>query len=260
MNDVLILGTGNVGTHLAEAFRTAGVETTLVSSRKLEECSLNKYSFIIIAVKDEAISEMSEKIGRILKRQAYASNDQASPVVAHTSGSIPLSTLRMKLPEHIPCGVLYPMQTFSKDVAMRYDDIPFLIEGSDRYAYDRLAELAESISSNIIKADSTVRANYHIGAVLTCNFTNHLCALAEDYLKSEGLDFTTLLPLLRQTLKKLETSSPAKVQTGPAARNDRKVIEYHLDKLADNPELQNIYSILTESIIRRHHPSLPNKN
>ncbi len=250
MCEILIIGQGNVGTHLANAFESADFKVTLASSRNSKPFSPSRYDFIILAVRDDAISSLSKDLGNKLRAESehHDSGTKKTPIIAHTSGSVSLETLKHLLPSATRCGVFYPMQTFTKDIAMRYDDIPFLIEGSDHYTLEMLKSLAGRISENVMEADSSVRADYHIGAVFACNFTNHLCALADEYLKSSGLQFSTLLPLIRQTIAKLNDSSPADVQTGPASRNDMKVIQYHLSKLSCQPKLQKIYSLLTESI------------
>lgn len=276
---VLILGMGNVGTHLANALNQAGVESDLQSSRdSLPE--LYRYSHIIIATKDDAIASVAARLNEAFESQ----NLKGAQIIMHTSGSIPLSVLTDTLPAATPCGVFYPMQTFSKGVDMRYDDIPFLLEATDLPTLESIKALAAKISPNIIEADSKVRADYHIGAVLTCNFANHLCELADDYLTGQNLDFKYLLPLLRQTVAKLSTTSPAKAQTGPAVRHDQKVIDYHLSRIASatqrssdsqtssysssriasdthpssdsqtsSSRLSQIYTLLTDSI-RKSHP------
>jgi len=57
-----------------------------------------------------------------------------------------------------------------------------------------------------------------------------------------------MMPLIRETVNKIESISPAKAQTGPAMRNDKKIIQRHIDALSANPELQNIYSVISKSI------------
>jgi len=67
-------------------------------------------------------------------------------------------------------------------------------------------------------------------------------------LNKNNLDLKLLLPLLKQTLKKLDTLSPKEAQTGPAIRNDLITMSKHLKLLADEPELKDIYEALSESI------------
>ena len=238
--NILIIGKGNVGTHLANAFSNVGIRVVDISSRS-EHYPVKNADFIIIAVKDDAISEVTRKLAKGLDKKS-------KPIIIHTSGSVSLQILSENLPEDYPCGVFYPMQTFSKDVSMRYDNIPLLLEASDKGILQEIKRLASKISGNVLEADSKVRADFHLGAVFACNFTNHLCSLSSRFLESNGLEFKYLLPLLEQTLSKLHHLTPLDSQTGPAIRGDKKVIRRHLSKLKDHPDLAKIYSILTESI------------
>ena len=54
---------------------------------------------------------------------------------------------------------------------------------------------------------------------------------------------------MHQTVDKLEKLSPSEAQSGPAARNDNKIIEDHLDILKnDNPEFYEIYRLISIQI------------
>jgi predicted short-subunit dehydrogenase-like oxidoreductase (DUF2520 family) len=100
--------------------------------------------------------------------------------------------------------------------------------------------------------NSAERRALHVAAVLACNFTNHLLALANDITDDEELEFDLLKPLIRETVRKaLEADHPADVQTGPARRNDMQVIENHLAYLRPRPVTARIYELLTESIRQR---------
>lgn len=246
MNKIVIIGAGNVGNHLTEAFSQNGFDAECISSR-ISQFNLSNASLILIAVHDDAIREIALKVGNSL-----TNNKNTTAVVAHTSGSVPMSVFRDTLPAGTSYGVFYPMQTFTKNVYMRYDDIPFLIEASDSSTLDFLKGIASRISPNVIEADSDVRKDYHIGAVLACNFANHLWALSDNYLTSKDLPFDMLKPLLRQTLEKLNTATPYEAQTGPAVRHDKRVMQAHLSHLSDNPEIAEIYTLLSESIEKLH--------
>ena len=238
--DVMIIGCGNVGSHLKRAFSGAGIRCGIVSSRSEIFPPAEVY---VIAVKDESIAEVARKLIPI-----------DGSIVCHTSGSIPVEVIRDALPAGTRHGVFYPLQTFSKNVEMPYDEIPFLIEGDSPDVTDELMRLAGHVSRNVREAGSAERAEYHLAAVLSCNFTNHLCTLADRYLSSRGLDFRMLLPLMCQTVSKLRHTSPADAQTGPAARGDLNVIKSHLSKLEDFPEIRAIYSLLSDSILDSRQP------
>lgn len=233
--EVLVIGTGNVGSHFYKALKASGVNTHIISGRSEQFPPAEIY---LIAVKDKAIPEIAQ---RILPPEGS--------VVAHTSGSTSKDVLKDNFITPAKYGVFYPLQTFTKGVEMDYSHIPLLIEGSDESSSRILLNLAKKISNDVRFANSTERALYHVAAVMTCNFANHLCTLADNFLNAYGLDFKTLLPLLEQTVAKLHTTSPHDAQTGPAARNDINVITDHLKRLRDFPETATIYKTLTNSIL-----------
>ena len=145
-------------------------------------------------------------------------------------------------------GVSYPMQTFSKDVELNYAEIPVFIEASDAGVADVLTELAGSFSDHVHYANSDKRRKLHVGSVFACNFANHLWALSEKWLKENGLDFSMMHALVRETTRKALSNSPASVQTGPARRHDAPTIQSHLSMLEGDAQLHDIYKTLTASI------------
>ena len=67
-------------------------------------------------------------------------------------------------------------------------------------------------------------------------------------LKENNLDFELLKPLLEETVQKLNMLSPADAQTGPAIRNDKVIIDEHLEMLKNHPEYQKIYNLFSDKI------------
>lgn len=233
---VAIVGTGNVATHLGKAL-----------SGKVNLHQVNPHSFygmptyadiVIISVKDSVIKEVAKNVPG-----EYG-------IIAHTSGSVPMDILSECKTDS---GVFYPLQTFTKEVALDYSGIPFFIEGTSEQTVKSLSELATKISDNVHLADSEKRKVLHLASVFACNFSNSMIAIADDLLKDINLDYKILLPLLQQTISKLQDISPARAQTGPAARKDFPVIDAHVNMLMDNGhgDLAEIYESLTSQIIRR---------
>ena len=62
------------------------------------------------------------------------------------------------------------------------------------------------------------------------------------------LPFSVMLPLIDEVAAKVHSVSPHEAQTGPAIRHDEVVIRHHQALLADHPNLQQIYTILSDSI------------
>ncbi len=88
--------------------------------------------------------------------------------------------------------------------------------------------------------------------MFACNFSNHLVSIADDILHENGMDYTVLLPLLNETVGKLQSLSPAKAQTGPAVRHDHTVMEAHEKMLERQPDKLAIYRLLSDSIMNKN--------
>ena len=249
--NIIVIGSGNLATQLSLALNDAGQKITQVFSKTKEHaaelaskigCSYtnhideiyNNADVYIISVKDDAISGIADKICHKI----------ANAVVVHTAGSINMDVLKGKGQHY---GVLYPMQTFSKNRKVDFKPIPCFLEASDEETLSKIRQLAESISDNVVLADSAKRKKIHLAAVLACNFTNHCYRLAEKVLQEEQIDFNLFLPLIDETAKKVSVLSPKKAQTGPMMRWDTGVMQMQIDLLG-NERTKQIYRLMAESI------------
>jgi predicted short-subunit dehydrogenase-like oxidoreductase (DUF2520 family) len=147
-------------------------------------------------------------------------------------------------------GVFYPMQTFSKNKPVNFEDVPLCLEANTQKNLTFLKKIASIVSNRVFEVNSEQRKVLHISAVFVNNFTNHLFALASDFCKKEELPFDMLRPLIKETVDKLDILDPYAAQTGPALRNDQKTIAAHLKMLDDDQS--KIYTIITESIQNLH--------
>lgn len=235
-----VIGTGNVGTHLAQAF-AAKHDVNTVNSRSLDNIR-NDADLYLLTVSDKAIQEVADRLKGL------------PGIIAHTSGSTPLSVLSQSAQKY---GVLYPMQTFSKGKPLDYSKIPFFVEGSDTEVVQLLSDLALSVSDNVRQADSSQRRALHIASVFACNFVNKLWDISDRLLLANGLDFDILRPLIAETAHKAMANRPADVQTGPASRLDMVTVSKHYEFLSDNKPYQDLYDDLSALII---HDPTPQEN
>ncbi|WP_299017256.1 DUF2520 domain-containing protein [uncultured Polaribacter sp.] len=227
MISVLIIGNGNVATHLNNVFLNADTITvTKIKSRNL--INVPSADITILAVSDDAISEVSSKINNTL--------------VVHTSGACSITELKNTTRK----GVFYMLQSFSKDKEVNFSEIPICLEAENEKDYHLLETIAQAIGTKIFKINSEQRKTIHVAAVFVNNFTNHLFKIGNDICKTNHVPFDILQPLIKETVLKIETLTPSEAQTGPAIRNDEQTIKNHLDLL--NKNQQEIYSILTKSI------------
>ncbi|WP_307726302.1 Rossmann-like and DUF2520 domain-containing protein [Salinimicrobium tongyeongense] len=250
MIEMVLLGSGNVATHLFKAFSASeGIRVKQVynhSEKSLEffrnKCAvtteisqLAAADIYLMALKDDVIPEMSEKLKDL------------EALVAHTSGSVALDALKA-CPRR---AVFYPLQTFSKNNAVNYSEIPFCLEAANPKDLETLKKLAQKVSGKSYEISSEQRKKLHLSAVFICNFVNHLYAVGEQICEQNHMPFDILKPLIAETAGKVQHASPAKVQTGPAIRNDQSTIQAHLELLEEG-ENKKIYELLTSAIKTFH--------
>ena len=72
---------------------------------------------------------------------------------------------------------------------------------------------------------------------------------ADEILSKHNLPFQTLLPLINETIEKIEQNSPRSVQTGPAVREDYQTIRTHHNLLSDSGLWQKLYRFVTDMMI-----------
>lgn len=249
---ITLIGSGNVATHLAAAFKNAGHSIVQVYSRMLQNAALLAYhvkaeaiddlkaistdtDLFIIATKDDAIGPIAEQLAVHHK------------LIVHTSGATDLYSL-LAFSDNV--GVFYPLQTFSKTKEVDFRNVPLCIEAKDESVVKTLEQLAQTISNKVYRIDSEKRKALHLAAVFACNFPNYLYNIAQQIIAKQGIDFELLRPLIKETAEKVQSADPATVQTGPAIRNDEITMAMHRQLLDGEPELQQLYILLSQGIIK----------
>jgi len=247
---ITFIGSGNLAFHLATTFDLAGYQIHQVISRneatgkalakqfaaffslRLEDVYADA-DFIFLSIPDKEIESSVKRIKTDI------------PVFVHCAGSCPLETISNIKTN---TGVLYPLQTFSKNRPVNFFEIPVFTEASNKFSTQKINELAETISNKVTELDSEKRRYLHLAAVIANNFTNHLLAQSEKIMTLQNLPFTLLKPLVEETVKKAFELSPLKSQTGPARRNDESTIAKHQEMLENDPEIKALYQIISDSI------------
>ena len=249
---IVLIGAGNVATHLGIALQQAGWEIAQVYSRteasaselgnrlqvpfvtSIAEVHMDADVYIV-SVKDDALKVLIPELVKGREKGLFV----------HTAGSVPMDVWTGHALHY---GVLYPMQTFSKQKPVDFREVSFFLEGDGVDTLVMLRKLACSLSENVYDATSEQRATLHMAAVFACNFTNHMYALSAHLLEKNGLPFDAMLPLIDETARKIHELHPQKAQTGPAVRKDMDVMNKHLDMLAGEPEIRDIYKMISKSI------------
>lgn len=256
LKSVVFIGAGHVATSLAEALNgkrkvVQVYSKTLTHAKILGQklkCSytndlkkiLSGADLYIIAVKDDAIEDVCKKLRLPGK------------LIVHTSGSTEINLLKSVSNKN---GVIWPMYSFG-DKTRLLPKVPFFIEASDKETEKELSAVVRELKGIPYYLNSEKRAIIHLTAVFVNNFPNHLFAIAETLCAKAGIPFKLFLPFAKETVNLISHKSPRLNQTGPASRNDQRIIKKHLallsaDKL--HPLYKEVYKTLTKSIIQTTH-------
>lgn len=245
-----------MATHLAKGFSKKGITIKQIFSQTCDNsevlawqsnaeyiCDLEELNFevdlFIFAVKDDVIQELA----------TYILSKNPNAKVVHTSGSVGLDVFS----NAANAGIFYPLQSFSKTKKIDLSIVPFLITTENIDLKNELIKLAKLLSNKVYEYTDEQRKHLHIAAVFVNNFSNHLFAIAQEYCEKHQLDYQLLMPLIHETITKIDTILPKDAQTGPAKRNDTEIIQKHLAILQKEDEhLFHIYKLLTDSILKMY--------
>ena len=249
---IALIGAGRVASCMGPRLKEAGHSIVAVYSRTLQNaqelaCKVDAPAFdnleqlpcadvYLTMLSDDALLQLAPRIVKTCPDALFL----------HTAGSVPMEIWIDAGAKRY--GVLYAMQTFSKGINIDWEQVPVFIEGSSLTELESIKKLALDLSPNVTPLSSKGRKKLHIAAVFTCNFSNHMYAISEQLLAEEGIPFSVMLPLVRETARKVETLSPAAAQTGPAVRGDRKVVKEHLELLSEHKEYAELYKLISTDI------------
>ncbi|HWB91147.1 MAG TPA: DUF2520 domain-containing protein [Puia sp.] len=246
---VVIIGSGNVATVIGSKIVPAGHTVVQVLARRAEAAAVlarewgcgyttdwaqieRQAELYILCLSDKAIPEVNKAL-RLPGR-----------LVVHTAGAVPGRALA-DVSER--CGVMYPLQSLRSEIRP-FPDFPLLIDAALPEDIDLLERFARSIARQVQRAGDEYRLRCHVAAVLVNNFTNYLYTVANDLCRQEQIDFSLLLPIIRETAARLEHYPPREVQTGPAIRDDQGTINRHLELLAGYPHIKTLYELFSAQI------------
>ena len=246
MTKIVILGAGNVGTHLFRALQNKE-DLQLVQWYNRSLNSLEKesvplevtYNLNDIIDADLYIISVSDSVIPLISKALEGKKG----VIAHTAGSISMEVLEA----HENHGIFYPLQTFSKQKEVDFNQIPLCLEANLPENLNLLKRVAQAVGGPVHLINSAQRKALHVAAVFVNNFTNHLYTIGEELCKAHKVPFSVLQPLIAETANKIKHLPPSLVQTGPAARGDQKILEDHLQYLTKESH-QKLYQLISASI------------
>jgi predicted short-subunit dehydrogenase-like oxidoreductase (DUF2520 family) len=249
-----IIGAGNLGTRLMYALVEKNYDLKYIYKKSksstrfdllIEQDAgkiIDESDFIIIAAQESKIRGAAETMA------AYSHLE--GKVFFHTSNSLTSDELISLKQKGAYTASFSPLQTFpdispgsmTGNSADLFDGIYFLVEG-DPEAVKPAETIAASLGSHVLHVDKNEKIYFHIAAVFACNFLGSILKISENQLKKVGSDLNILLPLIKQTIKNIESKGIDASRSGPSKRKETGIMEKHL-ALLQNDEA-TLYRLLS---------------
>ena len=237
------IGTGTVGTALALKLSRRGYQVIAASSRGYTSASnlartidgclayrnnqdvADVAGLVFITTPDDAIAPVATSL-----------NFRPGQSVIHCSGADSTANLKTARESGAQVGVIHPLQTFA-NTEQALENLPgstFALEAEEPLL-STLKEMTTALEGHWIELKASDKVLYHAAAVIACNYLVTLVKLATDLWQTFQVPpakaTQALLPLIRGTIRNIETVGIPQCLTGPIARGDTGTITKHLNAL-----------------------------
>jgi predicted short-subunit dehydrogenase-like oxidoreductase (DUF2520 family) len=271
MKTVAIIGAGRAGSAIGFLLKRNGYAVTAVTSRTLssaEQAQLfigsgvattdvvkasSTADIVVITTPDGAIRSVCDTI-------AHGNGFKPGSLVVHTSGGYSLDLLDAARQAGAYRAVIHPLQSVpNRELGVR--NIPgsyFRIE-ADPEAREAAAALVQALGGRELRMpkwspDKSSPALYHAGAVAVSNYFVALIDYGLTFYETLGADkqeaLKAVLPLIRATLRNIESVGIPAALTGPIARGDVETVRDHIVAMQERaPELLSLYRGLARQTI-----------
>ncbi len=249
--NITIIGQGKVGQSLAQLAQKAGYKTELIGRQIEQQKNASRTAdLIIIAVNDEAISQVAEHIADAI---------EGSTIVTHCSGA--LNSQALTAPESF--GALtascHPLNTFpTLDSALSTFNTTehgsYLFAEGNQKAIRVLDVFYSSLGFKFKTITKDAKAHYHLACVMACNYLSVLMHTSLDIAESSGLArdefWLALSPLVHKTLENISNFGSLQSLSGPIARADTQTIAKHVKTLSESqPNALELYCELGKNAV-----------
>ena len=242
---IAVVGAGKISWSLVPAIKKAGFNNINIISRNIKSAekltqqnNLENYSdnlislageeLIILAVPDDSISDLSEKISNL-------KFDFENQLYIHLSGSKPADELRALSGKGAATGSLHIMQTFPERAELSIKGSRGAVESNDKETRQYLSEFAKLLGINAVELDGELKTAYHLLGVFTSNFMVANYFNAEKIISHSGLKMISSAeltkPIVKQTLENLMKKSPEQALSGTIERGDISTVLRHIETL-----------------------------
>jgi len=242
---IAIVGPGKVGTAVGFLLRQAGYEITALAGRSSASCKKARpltggkilpditgaaglADCILITVTDDAIRSVCDTLS--------AGTSLKGKKVIHMSGAGGLDLLQSARNAGARVGSIHPIQSFA-DARGAIDNIPGSTFGItvDKGIRQWAVRFVRDLGGRPFFVSEADRPLYHAAACLASNYLVTLMHAAEKIYLSLGLSpdnaVRAFWPLVKGTIRNIESRGIVKSLTGPIARGDIGTVKKHLAAL-----------------------------
>jgi predicted short-subunit dehydrogenase-like oxidoreductase (DUF2520 family) len=194
----------------------------------------------LLCVPEKAVPEVARELAKTLGRGA---------ALVHCAGALSLEALGA--PRGRPRGSFHPLCAVS-DPRDSLAGNAVAISTRSRSLKAVLRRMAGDLELQILEVPEARRAAYHAGAVLSAGCAVALMSVAVEALGHAGITedeaLAALLPLMRSSVRGMESRGLVNGLTGPIVRGDAAVVAAHLAALP--PEISEVYRLLSQRALR----------
>lgn len=243
--EIAIIGLGRTGTAIGYLLRRAGYPVVAVSSRS--QASLQKRisytggkaftadadaeaaslaTCVFITTPDDTIATVCSEI---VQKGGISPGDK----VIHMSGAGGLDLLEPARQAGAKVASIHPLQSFA-DIEGAIRNIPSSTFGitTDADLREWSFCLVRELGGIPVEVPEAIKPLYHAAACMASNYLTTLIHVVEEIYFSLGLSREdanrAFWPLIRGTLKNIETKGSVQALTGPISRGDAGTIEQHI--------------------------------
>jgi len=259
LDDFTMVGAGSLGSVLCRSLTQIGLhldqvvvrspasgeriiqETGLGESVALEEWTGPVSSLFMLAVPDDALAAVSERLA--------SQGEWKDRIVLHTSGVHNQEVLLPFAQKGAFTGSFHPLQTFlgTEDRSV-FRGTTIGIEGGIE-ALSVAKHLADDLLADAVELSSERKALYHAAAVMAGNAAITLLSVSEEmWERAAGTrdGFAGAMgPLIRQSVENALSLGPNQALTGPIARGDVETLRIHFTAIVRlMPHLLALYGAI----------------
>lgn len=259
---VAIVGTGAVGSSLANSLYASGYRITALINRSLESASAlagetggSTASTSLSDIPPETrlifICTRDESIGDIAGRLANTNFNFADVVVAHVSGRLPASILSDLSRRGALALSFHPLGSFPPGRGDKmFAGLTVALEG-DELAVAMGRVLAVDLGARPVEIGWEAKDVYHLAASMTSNFLVALLWNVETLLQSSALPPDLTLGLAEDTLDNIRSLGADGALTGPIARADVEAVKEQLRLISrTTPDLLPVFRSIAGQTVR----------